>query len=177
MAVQDILKQVKCGPHWKIIGTTKAPYHLQEVGSRVNTYAKININTDGIGIYMLPATSIIKTWGNWGQEPKCVQLDGAPLHLSPAHSTPAPQSWWRFHSTGPPHSWEGSCREGPVRTYLVIIHNVTRKRKKLRQVLQRHWDKLLHPPMCEADRLLDNNISWLIFQTKGLGTIKMLILM
>lgn len=64
MAVQDILKQVKCGPHWKIIGTTKTPYHLQEVGSRVNTYAKININTDGIGIYMLPATSIIKTWGN-----------------------------------------------------------------------------------------------------------------
>lgn len=47
MAVQDILKQVKCGLPWKIIGTTKTPYHLQEVGSRVNMYAKININTDG----------------------------------------------------------------------------------------------------------------------------------
>lgn len=58
MAVQDILKQVKQGLHRKIIGTGKTLYHLQDVGSRVNIYAKTNININDMRMcFMQPQYS------------------------------------------------------------------------------------------------------------------------
>lgn len=47
MTVQDIFKQVKWGLHCKIIGTAKTA-HLQNLRSKVEKYAKINIDTDGM---------------------------------------------------------------------------------------------------------------------------------